>query len=171
MHDSDAIFSKDGLYRYALSRRVLDAVEPPFHRRLLWVMLNPSKANAFKNDHTVIKCNGFAQAWGFGHNRIVNLYALVSTDPKALNGHPDPIGPENDYYIDLMARWADEIVCAWGASLPGSGGFAHTRIAKVRSILSEVDKPVRCLGLTSSGQPRHPLRLPYRTDRREFNVP
>lgn len=168
MNYNDAIFSPDKLYRYVLSRKIEDS--PPSERRLLAVMLNPSKAGGtvngkVMNDLTITKCMGFAKKWGFGHLRVVNLYALVSTDPSVLLSHSDPIGSENDSYIDHNARWADDVWLAWGFNYLLAAKKGEERVDYVKRLIRAAHKPTFHLGLTATGQPKHPSRLPYDTHR------
>src|ERR1051326_5628436 len=93
-----ALFSPCGLFRYRLWRHWTPGMPP-----LVFVMLNPSTADAEKNDPTVERCERRAKAGGFGGGEVVNLFALRSTDPKALYSAADPIGPENDKVIATAA--------------------------------------------------------------------
>jgi hypothetical protein len=142
-----AVISPCGLYRYSL-RRALD-----MHgmRQILWVMLNPSTADATQDDPTIRRCIGFSKAWGFAELAVVNLYALRSTDPKALWSASDPIGPDNDDHIRKLAECSDMTVCAWGQPGP-----VKERALHVRGLLPEA----HCLKLNKDGSPGHPLYLP-----------
>lgn len=84
-----AILSACGIYRYALSRPAddLSATAPP----VVFLMLNPSTADATTDDRTVSRCRGYARIWGRAGIVIVNLYALRATDPTELWRHPDPM--------------------------------------------------------------------------------
>jgi hypothetical protein len=73
-----ATISDCGRYRYTLGRTWSD--EPP----VLFVMLNPSTADADVDDNTISKCIGFAKRWGHGGITVVNLYAWRATNPKEL---------------------------------------------------------------------------------------
>jgi hypothetical protein len=150
LESGTAKFSADGTYRYRLRRRWGDNGE------LLWVMLNPSKADADSNDRTLDQITFFSKNWGFGSLSVVNLYALVSTNPAALRTHEDPIGPENDAAIALAALEAPRIAVAWGAGAPD-----QRRVEAVSQILrANMRAPfLECLGQTMDGHPRHPLRL------------
>lgn len=140
-----AVISPCGLYRYRLGRRWGDGPT------VMFLMLNPSRADAEKPDPTMTRCVGFAKAWGFGGLAIGNLFALRSTDPKELYRADDPIGPENDDHLRAMAAEAGLIVGAWG-----NHGSLMGRYAAVR----EMFPSMKILRLTSIGHPSHPLYLP-----------
>lgn len=148
-----------GEYRYRLWRG------DPSAPACVFVMLNPSTADADHDDPTIRRCRDFA--YGFGYDRlvVVNLYALRATDPKALWRHPDPVGPRNNAAIADQVSRAGMAVAAWGV---------HARPARVRSvlpILRSAPHGLRALGLTKAGHPKHPLYLrkdckpiPYQTE-------
>jgi hypothetical protein len=143
-----AIISACGQYRYMLSRAG-DIAAP--RGPALFIMLNPSTADAEMDDPTIRRCRAFARAWGCAGIQVVNLYALRSTDPAALWEHPDPVGPENDNWLTRIALAATEVVCAWGANAQPS------RVREVAAMLAEHGVRLKCLGTTKSGAPRHPL--------------
>lgn len=149
----DALLSPGLRYRYWLSRTWRE--QPGF---LLWIMLNPSSADALDDDATIRKCMGFARRWGYGSITVVNLYALRSTDPKALEAHADPVGPDNDEWICRLAARATGIMAGWGAS--GPRGLKE-RAVRVNAMLPNVE--VCCIGRTRDGYPRHPSRPGYAT--------
>ena len=68
---------------------------------------------------------------------------------------PDPVGPGNDADIRRAARWADQVICAWGMH-----GGLHDRGREVRDLLHRQGIALLHLGLTRGGAPRHPLYLP-----------
>jgi hypothetical protein len=143
-----ATFSADGRYRYRLWRS-WDASRP----RVAFVMLNPSTAGARRDDPTIRRCQGFARSWGFGGIEVVNLFALRATDPRLLRLADDPVGRENDRHLRSALTRSSLVVLAWGAH-----GSLRERAAAVRGLISR--RRPRCLGLTRSGEPRHPLYLP-----------
>jgi hypothetical protein len=145
-----AILSSCGLYRYRLWRTVSLSF-----RRLLWLCLNSSTADAIVNDPSVTRMMGFAKQWGFGRMDVVNLFAFRSSNPKALLGVADPVGPENDNHIAQAVAEAEVIVAGWGSSIPRK---LLWRRDSVRRLL--VGKTVMCLNKTEEGDPRHPLYLP-----------
>jgi hypothetical protein len=60
-----ATFSDDGLYRYTLTRSGTPGVGESQPCDLLYLMLNPSTANASKDDATIRRCRGFSIAHGY----------------------------------------------------------------------------------------------------------
>lgn len=151
----NAVFSRCRTWRYTLTR-TWDETRPS----LLFVLLNPSTADAQRDDPTKRRGMGFARRWGYGRVVFVNLFAYRSTDPKALRQAADPIGPRNDFYIKREAAVADRIVCAWGVH--------GTWMDRDRAVMDLLPRPLYCLGLTKAGQPRHPLYLPADTRCRRF---
>src|SRR5690606_18576726 len=91
-----ARFSPCGQYRYLLTRPIPAPFWKPDAGEAVFVMLNPSTADASEDDPTIRRCIGFAKEWGCTGLTVANLYALRSTDPKGLWKHRDPVGPEND---------------------------------------------------------------------------
>lgn len=153
-HLSGAKLSPCGIYRYTLDR-VWDTSLPI----ALFVMLNPSTANATEDDRTIVRCTNFAKREGCGGITVVNLFALRSTDPEALRSHPDPVGPDNTAWIGaVLNRDPAVVIAAWGAH-----SFAADRAAKVAALIAAHGTPLKCLGVTKAGHPKHPLYLPATT--------
>src|SRR4051812_40135006 len=73
-----AILSDCDRYRYLLGREWADGPTAVF------VMLNPSTADALHNDPTIRRCLRYAQVWGCGALMVANLYAWRATDPDDL---------------------------------------------------------------------------------------
>ena len=150
-----ASYSPCGLYRYSLWRAWAGGPGSEDRGTILWIMLNPSRADELgNNDPTIERCERRSVAWGFGRMEVVNLFALSSPYPKALRMAEDPVGPLNDAGIAEGAGRASMILCAWGAN-----GALRGRSAAVRTLLA--DRPLHCLGTTRAGEPVHPLYLPY----------
>jgi len=153
---SGAVISPCGRYRYEL-RRPADAPRA-VSARLLWVMLNPSTANAVDDDPTIRRCRGFSEAWGYGGAFCVgNLYGWRSPYPAALRAADDPIGdPHNGDHLRLMAIEAEVIMLAWGSD----EGPVKKRSDKILEHLWVWNRKFHVLGWTKHGSPRHPLMFP-----------
>jgi hypothetical protein len=154
-----ATLSPEGWYRYNLWRWWGKGTG-----LVCWVMLNPSTADSFVDDPTIRRCIGFSRAWGYGGLVVVNLFALRSTDPKALLKHADPIGLRNHEAIIDAIKGADLVVAAWGSfkvkrSRPSIDSYCYM-----------LEKPLRCLGTTKDGSPRHPLYVAASTELVPFGL-
>lgn len=152
--ECSAVISPCERYRYQLTRRWNTG------RTVVFIMLNPSTADAFIDDPTIRRVCNFAQRWGFAGVRVVNLFALRAKDPQALTKAEDPIGPENDQRIWDACDGGDQVILAWGAH-----GALQGRGAEVMAVLMEGEFMLWHLGLTKDGHPRHPLYLPTTVER------
>jgi len=150
MRMSDAVISDDGKYRYKLGRYWTRKDVP-----VVWIMLNPSSADAVENDPTIRRCISFAKRWGFGGIEVYNLFALRSRDPRSIERADDPVGPKNDYWLTAAARKGRTIIAAWGEC---QTALKSRRAAEVMELLvrSGGANP-KSLGFTKTGDPRHPL--------------
>lgn len=149
-----AQLSADRAYRYTLER-TWDVNGPS----VLFVMLNPSTADALEDDATIRRCIGYARSWGYGGLIVWNLYALRATDPRVLDMVSDPIGRENEAHLWRILE--DDvppalIVCAWGAK-PNRGRYGNRELMMLVGPL--YDSQLYVLKLTKDGHPHHPLRL------------
>lgn len=159
-----ATFSKCRTYRYKLWD-IWDGTKP----WLLYVMLNPSTADEVKNDPTVERCSRRAVQMGYGGFKVVNIFALRSTDPKALYKSGSPISEHsdpfcNDRFIVRSARMAGAVICGWGTH----GLHMERGRAVIEKIRNESVKPL-ALRMTKCGEPGHPLYIPYSAQ--PFEVP
>lgn len=132
--------------------------------------VNPSIAGAEANDQTIRKDMGFARIHGWGRIIKINKFAHVATDVRELAGVDDPVGPENDAYIEQAIREADVFVPCWGplAKLPQ---HLRHRWLEVVAIAERIGKPMMCFGTTQDGQPRHTLMPAYSTPLIPWNIP
>jgi hypothetical protein len=112
---SGAIISDDHRYRYYLWRSWNDGLH-----RLLFVMQNPSKADARLNDPTIIRCVNFAKREGFGSIGVVNVFAYRATDERELFDVSDPFGLGNEIQLRLeTGTTCGKTVVAWGVPFGG----------------------------------------------------
>lgn len=137
-------------YRYWLHRELVADGEGG----LVFVLLNPSTADAVEDDPTIRRCIGFGTRWGFRELTVVNLFALRATSPTVLRQHgAAAIGSRND---DAL-RWARgepstrTVVAGWG-----NHGMHLDRDLAVMDIV----RPMMALRTTKLGCPAHPLYLP-----------
>ena len=154
-----AIISPDGRYRYLLWRN-WDLSRP----RLLWVMLNPSTADAKYDDATLRRCMDFTKRWGFGGLLVVNLFAYRTPYPHGLRAAINPAGRWNDRVVRIAAKRASAIVVAWGAH-----GVYWGRDDAVLNLLAQhAARPLLCLDVLRNGSPRHPLYVASCTPQKRY---
>ena len=144
---SGAHFSRCRTWRYALWREWAHA-----RARVMLIGLNPSTADAQRDDPTIRRCIGFARDWGFGGVWVLNLFAFRATEPADLKAAADPVGPRNDWWLRRVALQSGRIVACWG----NHGAFLG-RSTRVRALLGDRLEIIR---LNASGEPAHPLYLP-----------
>ena len=152
-----AVISRCGVWRYRLDRIVADS--GPVYA---FFGVNGSTATANTNDQTVRKWHGFVDHWRGSRFIAGNAFGFRAKDVRALASASDPIGPLNDRYLREIIAEADILVPCWGSrdKLPK---HLRPRLDEILSMLRASWKPVRCLGLTASGDPKHPLTLGYAT--------
>lgn len=152
--NNGAIFSDDRKYRYALWR-IWDNTKP----LIQFVGLNPSSASEEMDDPTIRRVKRFAKDWGYGGVYMMNLFAIVSTDPTLLLSCPDPLGDNNKWLNEINGR-CKTVLFAWG-NFPVKG-----RDIEVMKMFPEAV----CLGYNKNGSPKHPLYVAASTKEILFEV-
>ena len=148
---STAVYSDCETYRYSLSR-----VWDPAGQKVMFVMLNPSKATEVQNDPTIERCERRARALGFGGFQATNIFAYRATDPRDMRAADDPEGPDNMDVLLQGMDWADMVICAWGTH-----GAHRNQGPQVAATLRQSGRPLHHLGLSKAGHPKHPLYIAY----------
>lgn len=165
-----ATISDDGRYRYSLGRSWATLDDTP--RYLFYVMLNPSTADASRDDATILRCVGLARVHGYTGIHVMNLFALRATKPvdlwRQMDAGVDVVGPENDLGLRSLFLLAHElerpVVAAWGAAPK-----ARKRIAEVCAM--PYADTFHAFRLTASGMPWHPLYLPTECELTPWKIP
>ena len=151
---SSAVFSGCEGYRYYLSR-TWDVLGP----RVLYIMLNPSRAGTKSDDPTVRWLASYSERNNYCGLGIVNLFAAVEPVPAVMFRMRDPVGPACDEYIlnAVESGLFTRFVAAWG-----NGGLEEIAKPRVEFVVDVVTKqmkqPLYCIGRTKGGAPMHPLR-------------
>lgn len=155
-----ATLSADGRFRYRLWRKV--ALHNDY--RVVWIMLNPSTADADTDDATIRKCLLFAKHWGYGGIEVANLYAYRTKDPEELKAAHYPNGDNDRALAGVFSTCGagDLVIAAWGAH--AQPNRAHE--VRVDAMLAGVR--LYHLGLNKNGSPKHPLYLPLSTGYTEW---
>lgn len=152
--DKGAVISLCEKYRYRLWR----VLRPDVHlKTCLFIMLNPSTADAYEDDPTIRRCMRFASEWDYTMLDVVNLFSVRCTEPKLLPHHLDQLcGPDHGYHLSSALLSADLVVCAWGKET----GTQRPRAARnMLSTIRDHDKIPMYLKLNKDRTPTHPLYL------------
>jgi hypothetical protein len=149
-----AMLSACGQYRLELRRIWSDALP-----LLVVVMLNPSTADAEKDDPTLRALMWFATLWGYGGLLVVNLRAYRTSKPAELfAAHAagvNTIGPDNHLHVgaalDFAAATSRRVLVAWG-----TGGADLGLDAILASRVRARGLEMICLGRNKNLSPKHP---------------
>jgi hypothetical protein len=124
---------------------------------MVWVMLNPSTADACVDDPTIRRCIGFAKREGFDAIDVINLFAYRATKPADLATVADPEGPANAHeWANTLTSPSLFVVAAWGAHARKIG-FGWKNPTYYELTKRQHNGNFKCLGTTADGSPRHPL--------------
>lgn len=164
--DRAAQFSNDGTCRFTLSHWWKESPQ----RLAAWLMLNPSTADADRDDPTTRRVTHFSKAWGYDGWVIVNCFPFVSSQPDVMwarvaDGRAETGAAMllNLMHVTKVARSADLRVVAFGNGLASHseqldacleafrGRDAVSRMAGMQAA------ELVCLGTTLGGWPLHPL--------------
>jgi hypothetical protein len=141
-----AVFSHCGNYRYVLWR-IWDRSKPA----VAFIGLNPSTANATTDDPTIRRVVAIAKNLGYGGVHMLNLFAIVSSDPAVLKTCPDPVAM-ND--VALKTLCTGDIIFAWGSF----------KEAQERSkVVMQMFPNAKALHINKDGTPKHPLYCPTKS--------
>lgn len=148
-----AVISRCGRFRYSLTR-CWDASLP----RLVWLLCNPSTADASRDDPTVVKGIGFSDRLGYGSMIFVNCWAYRATNFADVRAARFPIGPRNNHHLRqaFSAAAGDKVIVAWGRH-----GAMQRRPLECLRLAQDSGCRTVALKLTDGGDPCHPLMLPY----------
>lgn len=141
-----AEFSPCGKYRYKLWR--IWNTDLPL---AMCIGLNPSTANADKDDPTINNLRRILTTLGYGGFYMMNLFAYISSKPEVLLTCPDPLG-ENDTKLEEVRELCKDVIACWGA-------FKQTE-ERIKQVLPRYPD-AKCFGLNQNGTPMHPLALMY----------
>ena len=169
---SFCLLSKCRSYRWILKRELLCG-----KKTLVFIGLNPSKANSINNDRTLIRIINFCSRWNYKNIYLINLFGLISKSPSQLSKNKDQVGKYNDLItITALEFWRKNINCdlwlGWGDK-----GKLYKRDLKVLEIIKNLSnfnsnenfsKRILSLGLSKKGNPLHPLYMPNESFLRPF---
>ncbi len=137
---------------------------------MVFIGLNPSKADSVNNDRTLIRIINFCSSWNYRNVYVINLFGLISKSPFQLLKNKDPVGKSNDLItLKVLEFWKENINCdlwlGWG-----DRGQLYSRDHVVLKLIKNLSnfnskgnnhsRRILSLGLSRKGNPRHPLYMP-----------
>ncbi|MBL8776696.1 MAG: DUF1643 domain-containing protein [Acidimicrobiales bacterium] len=150
-------YSFDGQYRWSFERTI------GHHRRTIcWIGLYPTTLDTGGgNRRTLQRMCRFSQELGMGRLLLVNLFSLRCGDlaelrAAAAHDMERAVGAETNARIIDAAHRSDRIIASWG----NHGDIGARSRALLEVLPSQQRKRLQCLGVTASGEPRQPGRLP-----------
>jgi len=148
-------------HRFALWRHVGDSLVHATDRIACWIMLNPSTADANKDDPTMRRVSDFSRRWGYNWVTVGNLWPHRTSKPVELRSwlarrdeFVERATTESESWVADMVERAHMVIVAWGAH-----GDHNARGTRMLDFLCEQGVEPYALALTKSGAPSHPLRL------------
>lgn len=120
---------------------------------VVFVLNNPSNADAYVDDPTVMRGWGFTRAWGYGAMMFANVNCWRSTNPALAEIPDEGILWYNDAWLRHAMQISALTVCAWGDK-------AEPRLARRAFEVMHPLGPLHALRVTKAGNPQHPLYLP-----------
>ena len=168
------MFSECRSYRWILKRELSSGT-----KTLVFIGLNPSKANSSNNDKTLTRIVNFCSRWNYKNIYVINLFGLISKSPSKLSKSKDPVGTNNDLItLKVLEFWRGNINCdlwlGWGDK--GQLYKRDSIVLKLIKDFSKIEKKennyyrrVLSLGYTNKGSPRHPLYMPNKSFLKQFD--
>lgn len=173
---SDADISACGRYRYTLTRIWNDPRQQGFGPAAQTSMigfagLNPSVADAKRNDHTILKEIAFGKEWNYDGLFKINMYPWRETDPARLleawnrKDGPSIIGDTGfpSLVTEMKMMGIRVVICAWGTHSNRQFNLALQDRGRVFAEVAKADGlKLMCLGKNKDGSPKHTLYLPLK---------
>lgn len=140
-----AKFSDCRKYRYALWR-IWDENKP----LVMFIGLNPSKANEDENDPTIRSVERISRHNGYGGFYMMNCFPYVSTNPSKLkDGVTLETNTKNIEVLKEVGVMTKDVVFAWG-------NFKEVD-EYISGLLAYIFPNAKALHINKNGSPKHPL--------------
>jgi len=144
-----ALFSECRQYRYKLWRIWDDSLP-----KVMCIGLNPSTANAERNDNTINVLIRVLKQLGYGGFYMMNCWAYITSKPELLQ--INPMSEEwNNNMITITASKCETVIFAWG-------NFEIIREKGRDKELIGMFPNAKCFGKNANGTPWHPRALSYK---------
>lgn len=161
-----ALISKDGLFRYSLTRQW---GEDP-NNLLLIIGLNPSTADADNDDATMRRLNSFANREGYDGLVMMNLFCYRATDRDDMRVYYENLSEEEFWELGndnlAMLKETDQFITrdvlfCWGSLSLFKRQKHYPWLVKYVECIKNLFPEAMCFGFNMGTQryPKHPLYL------------
>ena len=169
---SFCLFSECRSYRWILKRELSSGT-----KTVVFIGLNPSKANSNNNDRSLLRIINFCSVWNYKNIYIINLFGLISKFPYQLLRSKDPIGENNDLItLKALEFWWKNIDCDLWLGWGDKGKLYRRDLVILKLIknlsnagLNKNSRRLLSLGISKKGSPRHPLYMPKESFLKPFD--
>ena len=158
----NCLISANKLYRWSLSYEISKST-----KEVIFIGLNPSLSDSVCLDNTTKKIIKISNKHNYGKVKLINLFGLISSNPKKLFYHKNPVGFLNDNHIHQnLKHWSENKNCDLWLGWGNRGNFLNRnkkiskKIMKFYSVKkNNFDKPLGPLFIkkTIKDNPIHPL--------------
>ena len=112
--ERNCLISANKLYRWSLSYKISKS-----KKEIIFIGLNPSLSDAVFLDNTTKKIIKISKNNNYGKVKLINLFALISSNPARLLNHKNPVGYLNNNHIfKNLKYWSENKNCdlwmGWG---------------------------------------------------------
>ena len=171
----DCFFSDCKSYRWSLELKISLS-----NREIVFIGLNPSKTDQTFLDNTTKKIIKICDNHNYGKIKLINLFGLISTSPKLLQIHNDPIGFLNNKVIEHNINyWSKSMNCDLWIGWGNKGNLFNRDIQVFKIIQKYISvkkknfsrnaKPL-LINKTKFNNPIHPLYCPDNSKLLKMNL-
>jgi len=101
--ERNCLISENKQYRWSLSYKISKST-----KEIIFIGLNPSLSDTVFLDNTTKKIIKISKNNNYGKVKLINLFALISSNPKKLFNHNNPVGYLNNNYIYKNLKYWSE---------------------------------------------------------------
>ena len=160
--ERNCLISANKIYRWSLSYKISKS-----KKEIIFIGLNPSLSDAVFLDNTTKKIIKISKNNNYGKVKLINLFALISSNPARLFNHKNPVGYLNNNHIfKNLKHWSENKNCDLWLGWGNKGKFLNRnkriskKIMQYNSIRkNNFDNPLGPLLIkkTIKDNPIHPL--------------
>ena len=160
--ERNCLISANKIYRWSLSYKISKS-----KKEIIFIGLNPSLSDTVFLDNTTKKIIKISKNNNYGKVKLINLFALISSNPARLFNHKNPVGYLNNNHIfKNLKHWSENKNCDLWLGWGNKGKFLNRNKRILKKIMqynsirkNNFDNPLGPLLIkkTIKDNPIHPL--------------